>query len=217
MMKRDTANFDSLARGYRALEVLAFGRDLERARFAFLERLAGCRSILILGEGDGRFLAHLLARVSAAHIHCIDSSRAMLAQAHQRIATLPGRSQVQFEEADVLRYTFEPNRYDAVVTLFFLDCFEAPEAKRVIERLALAAKPAATWLYADFSMPERGFRRLRARAWLAMLYWFFRWQTGIRTRHLPPAEALIGSAGFSKAAEMALQSGLLRSVCFERR
>src|SRR5690606_35643402 len=48
------AGFVRVARIYHALERLAFGRALERARFALLPALAGCRDVLVLGDGDGR-------------------------------------------------------------------------------------------------------------------------------------------------------------------
>ena len=215
-MMQAAANFDRLARIYRLLEMVAFGGDLERARFRHVNQLATRRSILILGEGDGRFLARLLPLVPDAHIHCIDSSAAMLARAEARIASVPGRHQVRFEQANVLDYTFDAGRYDAVVTLFFLDCFEAEEASQVVERINGGLQAAATWLYADFSLPDRGVARLRARLWLGLLYFFFRWQTGLTTRRLPPAEALIRRARFAVAAAHRLQAGLLHSVHFER-
>ena len=86
------ANFDPLARLYRALEYLAFGGDLERARFCLLDHLAGRRSILILGEGDGRCLARLLPLAPEARIHCLDASPAMLARAGARIANTAAQS-----------------------------------------------------------------------------------------------------------------------------
>lgn len=214
-MSGTPANFDRLAKCYRALEVLAFGGDLERARFRFVDELAGCRSILILGEGDGRFLTHLLPRAPNARIHCLDSSAAMLAKATQRIAGSE-RHRVRFEQADAESYKFQPNVYDAVVTLFFLDCFDAPTAEKVVSRISPSLTPRAQWLYADFATPPRGLARLRARVWLAVLYAFFRWQTGLRTRRLPPAEAIIRSNGFRPKAELTLQNGLLRSVHFVR-
>ncbi len=80
------ANFDRLARIYRALEFLAFGGALERARFCFLDRLGGCDDILVLGEGDGRCLERLVGLAPHARIRCVDSSPAMLAVAAARVA-----------------------------------------------------------------------------------------------------------------------------------
>ena len=65
-----TMNADRIASGYRWLEYAAFGLALEQARFDFLSRAAGARRVLILGEGDGRFLARLLDESAA----CVASS-----------------------------------------------------------------------------------------------------------------------------------------------
>ena len=53
-------NADPIASSYRWLEYAAFGLALEHARFDFLSHAAAARRVLILGEGDGRFLARLL-------------------------------------------------------------------------------------------------------------------------------------------------------------
>lgn len=210
------ANFDPLARIYRTLEWVAFGRDLERARFCLLDRLAACRSILVLGEGDGRCLARLVDLAPAAQLDCFDASAAMLARAAARLARHPGRARVRFTQADARELPFRDRRYDAVVTCFFLDCFEAGDAASLVRATAGVLTPASLWLYADFAVPARGFARRRARAWLALLYAFFRQTTRLRAQQLPPAEALIASAGFTPVAVQARQHGLLRSVLFRR-
>ncbi|MDB6128882.1 MAG: SAM-dependent methlyltransferase, partial [Verrucomicrobia bacterium] len=185
------ANFDPLARIYRTLEWIAFGGDLERARFVWLDRLADCRSILILGEGDGRCLARLLRLAPDARIHCLDASPAMLDRAETRIAGTGNRERVTFECANALEAEFPSSTYDAVVTLFFLDCFAADQAGELVRRIQPSLKPGTRWLFADFVLPQRGVARLRARVWLAGLYAFFRWQTGLRSRELPPSEKLL--------------------------
>ena len=149
-MSAAAANFDSVARAYRALEHLALGGDLERTRFSLLDRLAGRRSILILGEGDGRCLARLLPLVPGARIHCLDASPAMLALARARIAGTTDAHRVTLECADVLTYAFPPARYDAVITLFLLDCFEPAQAADLVTRIQAALQPGAGWLFADF-------------------------------------------------------------------
>jgi SAM-dependent methyltransferase len=209
-------NFDPLVKIYRALEVVAFGRDLERARFAFMNRLKDRRDILILGEGDGRFVARLLSGGVNGSIHCVDFSPAMLARAKARIAGQPGAERVRFTCADALTAPFEPARYDAVVTLFFLDCFEAEAARRMVSSLARALRPGAGWLFADFVLPTGGIARVRARMWLFVLYLFFRWKTGLQVRALPPSEQLIEELGFRKIDAKTLQWGLLRAAWFER-
>ncbi|MGA3007368.1 MAG: class I SAM-dependent methyltransferase [Opitutaceae bacterium] len=205
--------FDRLARIYRPLEYGAFGRDLERARFCFLKKLWDCRAILVLGEGDGRCLEQLVRAAPEAHIDCLDLSPAMLARAEARLPA-DARSRVAFRQADLLTAALPDKKYDAVVTLFFLDCFTAEQTADMVRRIAASLRPGARWLWADFARPPLGLARLRAQAWLAVLYAFFRWQTSLSARVLPPAEALIVAAGFSSEAERVFQWGLVRSVLF---
>ena len=207
-------SFDRLARIYAALERLAFGRSLERARFAHLDALAAARRILVVGDGDGRCLARLLQVAPAASIHAIDTSRAMLHRAAARVPPAD-RQRVTFERADV-RFFQPRGSIDAVVTMFVIDCLTRDEAAAMIGTLAGALKAGGDWLWADFVEPPSGWRRLRARLWLRFLYWFFRVTTNLQVRDVPPAERLFDAAGLVPAAVLELQHGMVRSVRFRK-
>jgi ubiquinone/menaquinone biosynthesis C-methylase UbiE len=215
-MSRADRGFDRLARWYRALEFVAFGGDLERARFAFLDRLADRRDILILGEGDGRCAARLLAIAPGARIRCIDSSRGMIERAEARTGKADGGDRVSFTCADARDFSPEPGKHDAVVTLFLLDCFNPGEVSAIVGRVSAALQPGAPWVFADFTLPPRGIARIRARAWLALLYAFFRWETALTVSSLPPSEDILERAGWRRAETRALQWGLLRSSVYRR-
>jgi hypothetical protein len=58
-------NADRIARSYRWLEYAAFGFELERARFDFLEHAAGARRVLVLGEAMGDFSLVCWNRIAA--------------------------------------------------------------------------------------------------------------------------------------------------------
>jgi ubiquinone/menaquinone biosynthesis C-methylase UbiE len=207
-------DFDGLAAGYRALEYIAFGRDLERARAQFLGRMSDRREILVLGEGDGRHLEQLVRAAPQARIHCVDASSAMLARAAERLERTGARERVRFEHADAFSLSLAPGRYDAVVTLFFLDCFRPEQAAGLIDLVRPGLQPGALWAWADFAVPPRGWARLRARAWLTVLYAFFRWRTGLQARELPAAEEMLERAGFHREASREFQGGLVRSALF---
>ncbi len=66
--------FGRLAYVYEGLERTVFGDLLTSARNACLCSLEEAHTILILGEGDGRFLLSLLARQPRARITVLDSS-----------------------------------------------------------------------------------------------------------------------------------------------
>ena len=209
-------NFGRLARIYRALEFLAFGGDLERARFCFLPELAGCESILVLGEGDGRCVARLAGLAPRARIDCIELSPAMVARAAERLRGQNGAERVTFITGDVFAQRLPPAGYGAVVTFFFLDCFSTAQVGELIGRVGRSLRPEARWLWADFVEPARGWRRWRGRLWLAVLYTSFRWGTGLQTRALPESEAALAAAGWRAVRSREYQQGLLRSAVFTR-
>jgi ubiquinone/menaquinone biosynthesis C-methylase UbiE len=208
--------FDRLARWYRPLEFAAFGSDLERARFEYLDRLAGCRDILLLGEGDGRCAERMAAFAPGARIVCVDSSPEMIRRAKRRLDARGVGARVSFVLADLCTFVPADQSFDGIATLFVLDCFDAEGVESIIARMGHALRPGAPWLFADFVMPPGGFARLRARAWLSLLYAFFRWETALSVSSLPPSEALLERAGWRRTERLELQMGLVRSAVLMR-
>ncbi len=198
------------------------GRSLERRRLEFLDDLTVARHILILGEGDGRFLQKLLEVNPSAHIDCVDSSGRMLEVARARAAAGRGAAnaavaRVRFHHADA-RLWLPPadRRYDLVVTHFFLDCFSEEELHPLLERLAAATTLDAQWVVSEFRLPERGWQAWRARLWIGGLYRLFGWTTGLRVRRLPLYRPLLERVGFRLARQVTVSAGLLVSERWTR-
>ena len=205
--------YDPLARVYRLIEFVAFGRALERVRFRHFDRLRNCKRILLLGDGDGRGLALACRLAPDAQIDSVDFSAGMLDRAARRLNPAD-RRRVNLRQADALTAPFPTGTYDAVTTLFFLDCFSEVQVRALIEHIRPSLTPDALWLYADFALPPCGWARVRAQVWLSLMFAFFRWQTHLATRSLPPSETLLHTAGFHLVAETSWQGGFLRSVVF---
>jgi cyclopropane fatty-acyl-phospholipid synthase-like methyltransferase len=205
-----------MAREYHWLEVLAFGRTLQRARTAHLAALRSSRRILVGGDGDGRCVAQLARLAADARIHCIDSSAAMLREARRRVPHA-ARSRVTFELADVRSFAPAPRAWDAIVTMFVLDCLTPTEVRDVVGRLRAGLAEGGQWLFADFVVPDRGWRRIRARLWIGFLYRFFRWRTGLQITSVPPSEQALAEAGLVVVAARDFQWGLVRSLHLARR
>lgn len=186
-------NADPIARFYRWVEYAAFGKALERRRFAFLSRAARARRVLILGEGDGRFLARLLAVNDAARVDVVEASAAMLELARGRLPA-PVSGRVRFHHQDALS-PLPAGSYDLIVTHFFLDCFGAGDAARLVSGLATALEAGGAWIVSEFQEPPGRFARLHARLWLNVMYTFFRLTTGLAAGKLPPYAALLSRAG----------------------
>jgi SAM-dependent methyltransferase len=210
-------SFDRLARPYRWLEYLSFGRALERCRFALLPELAGARRVLLYGDGDGRFLARLLRVYSGLEIDAVDSSRAMLRIAEARL-TPEARARVRFHHEDALRFMPPPSSdpgdlsgagYDLVITHFFFDCFHQHELHQLLNRVRPHLAPNARWLVSEFAIPQRAVPALAARAVVGLLYTAFRLLTGLRTNHLPDYAAVLAGHSFLLSRRTILLGGLL--------
>lgn len=210
-------NCDGLARWYRLLERAGFGLALERRRTAFLGGVATARRVLVLGDGDGRFLAAFLRANRSAEVDSVDSSTAMLDLARARVGEAD-RGRVRFYHADARDWRPPPTTpsYDLIVTHFFLDCFTDAELRPLAARLGTFAVPDARWLVSEFRQPTRGPAAWHARAWVGGLYAFFRVATGLHVRRLPDHAAALAAAGFCLKSETLARWGLLTSQLWRR-
>jgi ubiquinone/menaquinone biosynthesis C-methylase UbiE len=210
-------SFDSLARHYRWMEFVLAGDKLQRCRTAFLHKTTAAQRVLIVGEGNGRFLAACRQAIPFAFITVADSSRRMLDAARTRLARrVKDSDNVEFVHADA-RTWMPPNAaYDLIVTHFFLDCFPDNQLERVITNLATAAKPTAAWLLADFQMPADGLQHHRAKAIHALMYAFFRVATKLPARRLISPDSYLRAHGFELKEKRTSEWELLHSDLWQR-
>lgn len=203
-------NFDRLAAHYRWMEWLLAGEKLQKCRTAFLDRVTDARSVLMVGEGNGRFLKACRERMPEAKITVVDSSGEMLRRARER-----AKGEVEFIQADAREW--RPGRpYDLVSLQFFLDCFPADQLARVIGNLAAGAAPGTQLLLSDFQIPGRGWRRARARAIHASMYLFFRTVARLPARRLICPDEYLRQNGFELVERQESEWGLLRSDLWRR-
>ncbi|HEX5431239.1 MAG TPA: class I SAM-dependent methyltransferase [Bryobacteraceae bacterium] len=204
-------NCDRIAPFYRWLEYLAFGRELERRRLRFLPSVHSARRALVIGDGDGRFLARLARQNREASIDSIDLSAKMLTLARSRAG-----DRVRHRQADVLTCSLPESEYDLIVTHFFWDFFEAREGAILAERLGAAASGDAMWLISEFRQPGKGWRAVWAWVWLRALYLFFGATTGLETRRLVDHRPLVAREGFQLKREEVTRFGLIASELWVR-
>jgi ubiquinone/menaquinone biosynthesis C-methylase UbiE len=203
-------NADRIASSYRWLEYAAFGLALEKARYDFLSHAAAARRVLILGEGDGRFLARLLRCNRNVSVAVIESSARMIQLARSRVA--PGdRFRVEFHQIDAVAHPLPSGPFDCVVSHFFLDILSCRDAEAVIGKVSAQLSPGAKWLVSEFQEPHNRVRRLHARLWLFAMYGFFTMTTGLRAAKLPPYRDILQSCGLAEIDYRERRFGLIRS------
>lgn len=191
-------NCDKIARWYRWLEYAAFGGALRRRREAFLFELGNPKKVLVLGDGDGRFLQSFTALYPEARVDAVDSSERMIALARFRA---PG---VTFHLVDAREFSFE-GEYDLAVAHFFFDCFEEDELRALLGRIR-----AKSWLVSEFRKTRWSWPALRG------LYFFFRLTTGLKVTSLPDYRRVLEQFGFRMEGEQPALGGLLVSERWAR-
>jgi ubiquinone/menaquinone biosynthesis C-methylase UbiE len=208
-------NFDRLARPYRWLEYATFGRALERCRFHFLAGLTSPQRALVLGDGDGRFLARLLHANPGLHADVVDISPAMLRTVETRLP-MESRNRVSLHKADAREFTPPGTGYDLVVTHFFFDCFFEKELALLIERIAPQLKPGALWVVSEFAEAHGMIANRAGKLVVSGLYCAFGLLTGLQVRSLPDHGAILNTCGFQLVTERKWLRGLLVSQLWQR-
>jgi SAM-dependent methyltransferase len=206
-------NFDRVARIYRWAEYLSLGPLLQRTRTQLLPHVAHCRRALLLGDGDGRFLARLLQQNPHLHALAVDTSAAMLHLLRQRCAASAERVETQHGsalDATPLAGT------DLIVTHFFLDCLTQLEVDQLAARLTAQTAPGTLWLLSDFAVPQHRALKPLAALYIRALYLAFRILTGLRTTHLPNIQAALSAAGFQRIHAHQRIFGLLYTELWQR-
>jgi SAM-dependent methyltransferase len=205
-------NCDRIARVYRMAEYSSFGGALQACRVMYLLDVAECRKALVCGDGDGRFIAELLAANREVRVDYVDLSAGMASLARRRVEAIGAGAagRTRFHIGDLRNFQVDDGAaYDLITAHFFMDCFDDAEATNVARRLASFASPGATLLLSDFRIPSRGVSRYLAAAIVRGLYAAFRVATGLRVTRLPNYERSLERAGFRKQDETLKLGGLL--------
>jgi len=208
-------NFDRLAKLYRWMELATFGPWLWRCRCAFLAEAAGCRHALVLGDGDGRFTARLLAENSTVEIDAVDASPAMLNALARSAGRNAARVRTHLADARLWQPGLSSDAlansqpYDLIVTHFFLDCFTTEEVQSLASELRREVAPSTLWVISEFAIPTGWFGRVLARPLISGLYLSFGWLTRLPVRALPDHRPALSAAGFTLLRHRTRLAGLL--------
>jgi SAM-dependent methyltransferase len=206
-------NCDRIARWYRWLEYATCGRALERRRLRYLDAVTDAKRVLMLGEGDGRFLGAFVQRSQQSSVDSVEISLEMMRLAKCR-AENGGR--VVFHCADARLFSFPEGAYDLIATHFFLDCFSTEDSAALITRIAYAAAPKAEWLISEFHQPANGLAHYWTGILIRACYFGFRLTTGLETKRLPEYREALKANGFRRMRAELASGGLLISELWER-
>ena len=205
-------SYDHLALPYALLETLTFGRALQRARCAALAEVPIPERVLLLGDGDGRFLEQAVRTWPQAQFVSIDQSEGMLRRARERVAS----DRVRFERANVrdlavLEEVIGADSFDLLVTHFFFDCLTTATLEKLVPTIARRLGRDGRWIVADF---------VRASWWQGALLWgmyrLFHNLTETEARSMPDYVRLLHDKGFQDTLVGAWRAGFIETRVFQR-
>lgn len=214
-MTAHQANFDRIARPYRTLEYITMGRALENTRLHYLPSVTHATNALVIGDGDGRFLAHLLAAAPQLRATLIDSSQKMLELLRKccEAAAPDAAPRLRTIHTDALAFT-PTETYDLVVTHFFLDCLQQQDLDALVAKIVPSLAPNTLWLISDFRVPA-GTLAVPAAIFIRSLYLAFHVLTGLRTATLPDHHSALNNNGFAQIANHHRLAGILTSELWQ--
>ena len=219
--------YDQLAPFYHLLELSTFGRALHRCRTRFMGSYEAPHiqgPVLILGDGDGRFLEEWMERYPHSSVDSLDFSAGMIRISKRRLGRWVSRGkdrsleEVKWLLADALNWEFPVEHYSMVVTHFFLDSFDPKASMHLIPSIAGSIKLGGYWLCSDFQIPETGpkWTRYRAKVWVALLYACFQAMTETHTNRLTDPRQMMLQSGMSLVREEISLWGLLRTEIWRK-
>ena len=189
---------------------MVFGLRLNEARQAFFEEVLGADRVLLVGEGNGRFLKSLFRRKRVGSVKVVEKSNAMIRLMKNRVGR-PTKVGLEFIEADFLRCRLE-KEFDCVVTHFFLDLFNPPAQLAVINKLGEITTGNGTWINVDFTSP----RTLAGRVLMWLQYTFFRIVCRIEARRCFDVSTMAVQNGWVVAASRKFLGGFVVARRYKR-
>ncbi|TWT49233.1 Trans-aconitate 2-methyltransferase [Rubripirellula amarantea] len=213
---RNLIGYDRLASVYAILEWLMFGRDLQCARVALLDKIPSANQVLILGDGDGRLLTELLIHFPRAKVLSVDQSSAMLKRQDHSVSLVKAIDRIEFCCVDATTFKPERGKYDLLVLPFFLDCFDAPTLTTCLPNWLSGLNDDGAVYLVDFVQPESGYARWRGKLLLWIMHAFFQIATDLQHRELADLPDLLATLGWQQTERIDRNNGLVTSRLYVR-
>jgi ubiquinone/menaquinone biosynthesis C-methylase UbiE len=190
--------YDSLAR-------LVIGKGIRSSQLHFLHHLIQKQKLLILGGGTGWILPFIFEINPMLHIDYIELSPKMLDK-----AKLNAKQNQNIRFIEGTERSVQNEKYDCVLTNFYLDLFSDEELCIVIDQIKEHLQPNTSWLATDFVSEKK-----RHRVMLWVMYRFFSMATGLKTSLLPKWKTSLKNAGGKLVESKKSSRGFIESTVFQ--
>jgi len=200
--------FDRIAGFYDFLSRIVFGKSIRDSQLCYLNQLGNCNTVLVLGGGTGWWLNELLQSYPYLKITFLDSSLEMIRIAKEKLL-YPDKVQFVCGTQESIESN---NKFDAVVLFYFLDLFHENSIPVLIHGIKNHLNPNAVLLASDF-VNEKKWHSIM----LQIMYLFFRYSTGLRTKQLPNWRECLTQNGFDKMKEKSFYKEFISATVYRQK
>jgi len=183
-------SFDRLAGFYRYLEYMSFWTLLQKGRRHLFGLVLPYKAkILVIGEGDGRFVAYAHKLRPDLDWIIIESSGKMIAEAKKRIQS----RKISYLQADFLNFEDRDGTcFDAVFCPYFFSCLAQENFEKAMFSISKILKSGGILRMVDFRDPRSmdGIGQFLQSCVLKVLYLFFRKTAQLEANRLPKFDML---------------------------
>ena len=186
---QNRTNFNAIAPFYDRLCQLVFGQKVKKAQIESLAFIPPNSTILIAGGGTGWILDEIAQKFpSGLNITYIDKSSEMIRLSKKRNYAL---NTIEFINEDIEDVRLSHQKYNVILTPFFLDCFSQSIFQSIFKKLDDSLMPGGLWLNVDFYLSAAS--KQWQKVLIKIMYVFFRMTCKIEASKLPSI-----NSGFSQ-------------------
>ena len=153
--QRTIEGFNKIAPFYDAASTICSLNRIHQSQMWLLSKKMKFSKALIIGGGDGKFLLEAMKQGLSEQYCYIDLSDAMNKLARNKIEKqLPLSLNSVVFICGSYQDIPEHQKFDLVITPYFLDCFSEDELSLVMAKLYAQLTMAGTWFFTDFNIPK---------------------------------------------------------------
>ncbi|MEX2379171.1 MAG: class I SAM-dependent methyltransferase [Vicingaceae bacterium] len=200
-------NYNLIAPFYDSIVAFVFGKAIYKAQIELFDQLPEEGNALFIGGGSGKVLKVLVERRPQLKITYLEKSKNMLALSRKKVTDA---QQINFILGGLNDIPHKP--YDAILTFFFLDLFEAKERQEVFDQLKSQLKTKGFWLIADFLPPKkRKYRMIES-----LMFAFLKVSTKIASHRIDKFQKYFTNQEFELLQEKKYYDNFIFSAIYQK-
>jgi ubiquinone/menaquinone biosynthesis C-methylase UbiE len=207
-----TSSYNRIAPFYDGLAKMIFGNTIMDSQKFLIAAIPPNSAVLIIGGGTGWILEEIAKIHSKGlKITYIELSEKMIKLSERKDF---GENKVFFINQAIQDVVLNET-FDVVITPFVIDNFSTATADVLFKKIDKSLVSDAIWLFADFQIGETN--TLWKKAFLKLMYIFFKISCNIQATHLPDTSALFEKYGFEEVTSKTFFKDFMCSSVYRKK